>query len=316
MTFVQTDIRSSSLADRLKRRMAIERQRASRGALRQLPRTLDRYVTPTVLKFGLEITRLYVPGLRNALSPVVRKVRLHFADLPAAFDGFQILHLSDLHIDGTEGLTEALMPFLASLKPDLCVMTGDYRFDDQGPCEQIYPHMRSILSSISSKHGVFGILGNHDSSEIAFALEDMGMTMLINDAAEIRNKSASVWLIGVDDPFRYRCDDLEGALASVPPQAFKILLAHTPELYREACDNGIHLYLCGHTHAGQIRLPGIGSLRHNARCPRAYAHGHWTHHGMQAYTSAGVGCSTVPVRFNCPPEIVLLELAADDRAAA
>jgi predicted MPP superfamily phosphohydrolase len=236
---------------------------------------------------------------------------LHFADLPAAFEGFQILHLSDLHIDGTEGLTEALLPVLGGLKPDLCVITGDYRFDDEGSCEQIYPRMRSILSSISSKHGIFGILGNHDSSEIAFALEDMGMPMLINDAAEIRSGNASVWLIGVDDPFRYRCDDLASALASVPSQAFKILLAHTPELYRESSDRGIDLYLCGHTHAGQIRLPCIGFLRNHANCPRSYAHGHWARGRMQGYTSAGVGCSMLPIRFNCPPELVLIELALD-----
>jgi predicted MPP superfamily phosphohydrolase len=315
MTFVQTDVHSSSLTDRLNRRMAVEHHRARLGhtlRYQRLSRSFERHVTRRLLKFGLQITGLYQAGLRNALTPVVRKIRLHFADLPAAFDGFQILHLSDLHIDGTDGLTEALISLLGGLKPDLCVMTGDYRFDDEGPCQQIYPRMRSILSSISSKHGVFGILGNHDGSEIAFALEDMGMPMLINDAAEIRNGNASVWLIGVDDPFRYRCDDLAGALASVPSRAFKILLAHTPELYRESSDCGIDLYLCGHTHAGQIRLPCIGSLRHNANCPRSYAHGHWAHSDMQGYTSAGIGCSMLPIRFNCPPEVVLIELAVDD----
>jgi predicted MPP superfamily phosphohydrolase len=315
MTFVQNDVHSSSLTDRLKHRMTVERRRAGLGhALRyhHLPRTFERNVTRRLLKFGLQITRLYPTGLRNALTPVVRKIRLHFADLPAAFDGFQILHLSDLHIDGMDGLTEALIPLLGGLKPDLCVITGDYRFDDEGPREQIYPRMRSILSSISTKHGVFGILGNHDTSEIAFGLADLGMRMLINDAAEIRNGHESAWLIGVDDPFRYRCDDLASALTSVPLQAFKILLAHTPELYRESSDCGIDLYLCGHTHAGQIRLPGIGSLRHNANCPKPYAHGHWAHGDMQGYTSAGIGCSMLPIRFNCPPEIVLVELAVDD----
>ena len=312
MTFGETDVRSSSLSDRLNARMAVEERRARlRHTLRRrVSRAFDRHVTRIVLKFGLQIARLYPVGLRNAVSPVVRKIRLHFADLPAAFHGFQILHLSDLHIDGTDGLTEALLPVLSGLKPDLCVITGDYRFEDDGPSEEVYPRMRSILSRISSRHGMFGILGNHDSSEMAFALEEMGMTMLVNDAAQIRRGNASVWLIGVDDPFKYKCDDLASALSSVPSEAFKILLAHTPELYGESCDRGIHLYLCGHTHAGQIRLPVIGSLRHNANCPRSYAHGHWAHGEMQGYTSAGIGSSTLPVRFNCPPEVVLIELAA------
>jgi uncharacterized protein len=82
-------------------------------------------------------------------------------------------------------------------------------------------------------------------------------------------------------------------------------------MYRESSDNAIHLYLCGHTHGGQIRLPGIGHLRQNAQCPRSYAQGHWKHNDMHGYTSAGVGCSMLPVRFNCPPEIVLIELACE-----
>src|SRR5207248_11700996 len=88
----------------------------------------------------------------------------------------------------------------------------------------------------------------------------------------------------------------------------KILLAHTPEVYADASARGVQLYLSGHTHAGQIRFPGIGSIRNNARCPRAYAYAHWRHGAMQGYTSAGVGCSSLPIRFNCPPEIVLIEL--------
>jgi uncharacterized protein len=118
-----------------------------------------------------------------------------------------------------------------------------------------------------------------------------------------------LWIIGVDDPHHYGCGDLDGALESVPPDAFKVLLAHSPEMFDEAAAAGIHLYLCGHTHAGQICLPGIGAPLMNADCPRAFTHGRWRHGGMLGYTSAGVGCSLLPVRYNCPPEITLIELA-------
>ncbi|MGH9694488.1 MAG: metallophosphoesterase, partial [Bryobacteraceae bacterium] len=132
--------------------------------------------------------------------------------------------------------------------------------------------------------------------------------MLVNEAAEIERPNGALWLLGVDDTFDYRCADLPGALAGVPRHAFKILLSHSPELYDEASREGIQLYLTGHTHAGQIRLPGIGALKHNARCPRRMAFGAWRHGAMQGYTSAGVGCSSLPVRFHCPPELALIEL--------
>ena len=78
--------------------------------------------------------------------------------------------------------------------------------------------------------------------------------------------------------------------------------------FEEADEAGIHLYLSGHTHAGQIRLPYFGAIRRNARCPGDLIYGLWRYRGVQGYTSAGVGCSSLPVRFHCRPEIVLIEL--------
>jgi len=234
-----------------------------------------------------------------------------FAGLPAEFDGFRILQLADLHIDKMDGLTEVLTEILGGLDVDLCVLTGDYRFEIHGPHEQVYTRMQSILSSVRAPYGTYGILGNHDAAEMAFRFEESGVQMLINDAAEIEKDGASIWIVGVDDPYTYRCDDLSSALGPVPADAFQVLLAHTPEMYVESASSGIDLYLCGHTHGGQIRLPGIGHLMQNADCPRSFAQGHWKHNQMHGYTSAGVGCSLLPVRFNCPPEIVVIELACD-----
>jgi len=113
---------------------------------------------------------------------------------------------------------------------------------------------------------------------------------------------------GVDDPHYFGCDNLPEALREVPRDAFKLLLAHTPEMYEEAAAAGMDLYLSGHTHAGQIRLPAIGALTTLADCPRRMAFGHWRHRRMHGYTTSGVGCSLLPVRFNCPPEAVVIEL--------
>ncbi len=259
----------------------------------------------------MQATGLYARGVKNALNPAVRTLRLSFPGLPAAFDGFQILQLSDFHIDGNEALVNQVIPMLARLEPDLCVVTGDYRFDIMGPCDAVYEPMRQIISNLSAKHGVFGILGNHDAGEIAYRLEELGVRMLVNEAVELRERGDSLWLAGIDDCFDYRADDLPLAAAPIPAGAFKILLAHSPDRYEEAADAEFDLYLCGHTHAGQIRLPWIGSLKHNSKVPRAYSYGQWRTKQMHGYTTAGIGCSSLPVRYNCPPEIVLIELAAE-----
>lgn len=300
------------LAQRLERRLEIEAHFKQSGRTYRKGRArlwFDRVFTPPVLKFGLQAAGLYGRGVGNALKPVIRSVRLCFPDLPLGFDGFQILQLSDFHIDGNEALTNALIPVIARLEPDLCVFTGDYRFDIMGPCDAIYEPMRRIISSICAKHGIFGILGNHDAGEIACELEALGVRMLVNEAIEVCERAHSIWLAGIDDSFDYRCDDLPAALAGIEPDGFKILLSHSPERYREAALAGIDLYLCGHTHAGQIRFPLIGSLKHNSKVPRAYSYGHWREKQMHGYTTAGIGCSSLPVRYHCPPEVVLIELA-------
>ena len=251
---------------------------------------------------------IYHQGVQNALRPIVRHVRFEFGVPLSGFEGFRILHLADLHIDGLDGLAEVAAQHAASLEVDLCVMTGDYRFRTDGPCDAIYPRMKTILSAVRARHGIVGILGNHDSLEIALELEKLGVRMLINEAMEVGREGRSIWLAGVDDPHDYRSHDIPRALREVPPEEFTILLAHSPELFREAAAAGVNLYICGHTHAGQIRVPWLGAPLLNVACPRAYTQDRWRHGDMHGYTSAGLGCSMLPVRFNCAPEIAIIEI--------
>ncbi|HSF30247.1 MAG TPA: metallophosphoesterase [Candidatus Tectomicrobia bacterium] len=261
-----------------------------------------------LLRVTLRLTGLRRRGEQNALTPDVREIRLTYDHLPESFCGFRILHLTDLHIDGLKGLPEAISQRLRALEVDLCVLTGDYRFGVSGPCHNIFPPMKRILQSVNARLGVVGVLGNHDVSEEIPALEGLGVRMLINAALELRCGRDSAWVIGVDDPHYYGCDDLPAALRHVPADAFKILLVHTPEIIKEAEAYGIDLYLCGHTHGGQICLPFVGPLVINANCPRMYARGVWQYKQLHGYTNPGVGTSGVPVRFFCPPEIGLIEL--------
>ena len=262
----------------------------------------------SLLRAGLWLTGLRSRGERNALDPVVREMRFEFDTLPEAFSGFRILHLSDLHIDGHDRLAENICRRVRGLEVDLCVLTGDYRFEASGPSHDVYRNMEKILGSINARCGTVGILGNHDFMEKVPKLERMGVRMLVNEALELQNGRESVWLVGLDDPYHYGCDDLPGALAGVPDNAFKILLVHSPEVIEQAAEGGVSLYLCGHTHGGQICLPHIGPLMVSADCPRRVARGVWEYGKVRGYTSAGAGCSILPVRFFCPPEIGLIEL--------
>jgi hypothetical protein len=115
-------------------------------------------------------------------------------------------------------------------------------------------------------------------------------------------------LVGVDDPHYYRVDSIEKAAAGVPHDEFSILLSHTPEIYRHAAHADFNLLLSGHTHGGQICLPGAVPITLDSKLPRRYGSGSWKYHRMVGYTSVGVGSSIVVVRFNCLPEITLHHL--------
>ncbi len=256
----------------------------------------------------LRLLGLQVHGERNARHPVVKRLSFTFDTLPDAFDGFTILHLTDLHADGQAGLADSVYEKVRDLEVDLCVLTGDYRFDTKGSCQQVYPNMERILSGVHARHGIVGVLGNHDWFEMVAELERMGVQMLLNKSLAIRHDTQSIWLVGVDDPHYYGCADVSVALDNVPEEAFKILLVHTPELYTDAAWHDVQLYLCGHTHGGQICLPLFGPVVTNANCPRKYARGRWRYHNVQGYTNTGAGTSGVTVRFFCPGEIGLITL--------
>ena len=118
-----------------------------------------------------------------------------------------------------------------------------------------------------------------------------------------------------DSPHSYKTADAGEAFRDVPAQAFTIFLAHSPETYREASQFQAQLYLCGHTHGGQICLPARvkrGPILTNSRAPRFTASGNWQYQEMQGYTSRGAGSSSIPLRFNCTSEITLITLSKGD----
>ena len=255
------------------------------------------------IEYSLKMTGLFWRGRKNAERVEVRCNHVRVRELPDSFDGFSILQLSDLHCDFSERAMQRVAELLATLSYDACVLTGDYRGQTSGPFQRalaIIADLRALM-----RNPVYGVLGNHDSIRMVPDLEKMGIRMLVNESDTIDRADGKIHIAGVDDAHFYRAENIEKATAQIPLDAFSILLSHTPEIYRQAAHAGFNLLLSGHTHGGQICLPGGVPITLDSVLPRRLGAGPWKHHAMAGYTSVGAGSSVVPVRFNCPPEITL-----------
>lgn len=264
------------------------------------------YSIHAFIRSALRMMWLHDRGQRNARDLRLERNDVVLRNLPVSFDGFTVLQLSDLHLDMAEGITDTLIHRLSGLDYDLCVLTGDFRARTYGSYEPALEAMSRVRTHLTSP--VYGVLGNHDSIRMVPALESMGIHMLLNESVCLTRGEAALHLAGVDDPHYFGADNLEKASDGIPPEASSLLLAHSPEIFRHAAHAGFDLMLSGHTHGGQICLPGGVPLLCNARCPRRYCSGAWEFGDLQGYTSRGSGVSVVDVRLNCPPEITLHRL--------
>jgi uncharacterized protein len=240
---------------------------------------------------------------RNARRIALREHVVALRKLSPRFEGFRILQLSDLHLDIDPEITAALLERLQEAHYDLCVITGDFRAETWGNWGPALEETARVVAQL--KPPVYAILGNHDFLEMVEPLEQLGLKMLLNEHVRIARGDDGIYLIGIDDPHFYETDNLEKALEGVPQEATKILLSHTAEPHRQALASGIDLMLSGHTHGGQLCLPGGYALLHNAQHPRSMGRGPWRIEELQGYTSSGAGCSMLPVRLFCPPEITV-----------
>ncbi|MGC1178554.1 MAG: metallophosphoesterase [Methyloceanibacter sp.] len=262
----------------------------------------------SLIRAMLMLTGLYWRGARNAGKVELRHNRVASPDLPKPFDGFTILQLSDLHADMSEPAMRRVADLLGEINYDICVLTGDYRAKTFGTYAEALSGTARIRERI--KGPVFGVLGNHDTIRMVPALEQMGIRMLLNESEAIERGGFRVHLAGIDDAHFYRMDNIEKAAQGFAHDEFSILISHTPEIYRQAAHADFNLLLAGHTHGGQICLPGGIPITLDSVLPRSMGAGSWKYHDMIGYTSVGAGASIVPVRFNCPPEITVHHLQA------
>lgn len=259
-----------------------------------------------VIRAILMVTGLYWRGLRNAAKVELRENLISVPHLPQAFDDFTILQISDLHVDMSAGAMARLVRLVPELHYDVCILTGDYRGETWGPYEPSLDGMEKLCALL--KGPVYGVLGNHDTVLMVPRLEEMGVRMLLNEADTIERSGERIHLAGVDDAHFYRMENIEKAATNIPHEEFSILVTHTPEIYRQAAHADFDVLISGHTHGGQICLPGGVPITLSAVLPRTLGSGPWRHHDMVGYTAVGAGSSVVPVRFNCPPEITLHHL--------
>jgi uncharacterized protein len=248
--------------------------------------------------------------------PVAEHVEIRLSRLPDSFHGFRIAQITDIHFGpymGRSGVEEAVR-IARSFRPDLLALTGDFVSAPFG--QPVGPagaqHAEPCADVLASWKGVpmVAILGNHDHWNgpdiVAGALVDRGIRVLRNESIAIERGHDRLWISGVDDVLEKQ-DDLPKTLAAVPEKEATVLLAHEPDFAEDVAGFPVDLQLSGHSHGGQVRIPGLGPIV-LPELARKYHTGLNRVGRLQVYTSRGLGVINPPVRLNCPPEVTLLTL--------
>lgn len=250
--------------------------------------------------------------------PVVEHVTVRLSRLPEAFHGFRIVQMGDVHFGPYAGKpqVERAVQLALSLKPDLTILTGDFvsrpyirhdrlrgaRFAE--PCTEVLQQL-TVAPVIS-------VLGNHDHWNhpdiVADALDSHGLHVLRNQSMPFEKDGQRIWLVGVDDVYE-RSNDLQKALEGVPSNETTIVAVHEPDFADETTRHPVDLQLSGHSHGGQVRIPGFGAPVLPPLGTK-YPIGLRQVGNLQLYTTRGLGVVTPPVRLNCPPEVTLITLVS------
>jgi len=247
----------------------------------------------------------------GTLSVAVRRYQVPVRALPPAFEGFTILHLSDLHDKEFGNAGEELVNLLRHENFDMVALTGDLVVGDR---PRLTPALE-LVSGIQAISGrpVYSVSGNHDwrlerGAEFNGRLREAGVQVLSNSAVPLERGQDRIWIVGVDDPVTLR-DHLDQALNGTDSGSPRLLLAHSPHPYPRAVENGLDLLLAGHTHGGQIRLPILGApfVPGMGLFP-SWDYGLYSSGATTMIVSGGLGESMLPVRFNMRPEVSLITL--------
>ncbi|MEM7115583.1 MAG: metallophosphoesterase [Chloroflexota bacterium] len=232
----------------------------------------------------------------------------------------RLLHISDIHLERWSRREDQLLAHVAQTQPDLIVITGDYVSTSNNADPETMAQVRNLLSQLSAPYGVYATLGTPPvdlRENVVPIFDDLGVKLMREDWEQIDlGKGRRLTLLGMDFT-HYLPDDiarLGRILAAAPQDAPQLLITHSPEIMPQAVESGIDLYLCGHTHGGQVRLPFIGPLLTSSQLGRRYVMGHYHEERTHLYVTRGIGfegLSAPRVRFMAPPETTLVTIHAE-----
>lgn len=304
----------------LARRAAIERGTIASTPLGERPRSPMPEPVKAAIRLGLKSVGLWSRGMANARDVRLHGIELALAGLPAGFDGYRVLQISDPHFDMGPGMAGAIIAAVDGVQADLCVLTGDFRDADEPTFTEfeILEPLAAITQAVAAPDGFLAVLGNHDAAAMVPHIEDLGIRVLINETIELERGGSVLRVTGLDDVHEFYTPAAAAALAAHEPgEEGRIALVHSPEMAGEAAAAGYALYLAGHCHGGQICLPGGRPVITHLLRHKDLHTGLWRLGGMTGYTSPGAGVCGLPVRYNCRGEVTLFTLrcgARSDRA--
>jgi hypothetical protein len=257
-------------------------------------------------------------------QPILTTMEVVLTRLPVAFDGLTIAQLSDFHYDRLSAVPlRAAIEIVNHLQPDVVALTGDFvtapplhrRFRAVTHPASAAEPCASLLQHLHPRRGMVSVLGNHDMDtdppRIAATLQSHGIPVLRNRAIPIEQGWSRIWLCGLDSVLEEN-QDLDLALQTVPRDELVVLLVHEPDFADQAAHYPVDLQLSGHSHGGQVWLPGIGAPW-LPRLARKYPRGLHRIGPLTLYTNMGLGTIRLPVRVNCPPEVTLFTLRSPNR---
>lgn len=242
----------------------------------------------------------------------VERVTVPIKRLKPGLEGFKIVQVSDVHLHPFTQIdfVREAVAMANRLNPDVIVLTGDYVLERADSVYELAP----ALAQLEARHGVFTVLGNHDvwldAGVVQSGLQEAGLPVLNNRGVALGVGREQLFLAGLEDGWSGR-PDLRAALADRPAEAPVVLLLHEPDFADAVARDGrVSLQLSGHSHGGQVRLPGLGAPILPAY-GRKYDQGLNRVAGMWVYTNRGLGVVGPPVRFNCRPEITEITLVGE-----
>lgn len=261
---------------------------------------------PAIVLHVLAVAGFACMGYGRFIEPKRIEVNVMTVPTPKLRDtSFRIVQISDLHCDRKARNEEAMVRIINDLKPDIVVATGDYLNDASA-----LPRLKSVLVRLEAPRGAFAVTGNFEVNSWSDLdlFSETGFEVLPQNTVNVTKKGETISISGLNFD---RAGAWAELLADLPDDRFNVLLYHMPDLIEDVSGSGVDLYLCGHTHGGQVALPWYGALITFSKFGKKYESGRYQVGATTLYVNRGLGFEprpAPPVRFCARPEIAVFDL--------